>query len=738
MSEHRSEERARSAANSQHRVSKGRARRNRLGGLLAVLLLGLLLMPATARATVLPHTAPTATDTAVTVTLDSMSPRSPDATQLTQVVTIVASIVNNTDNTYSDVRFNLQRGVPITQQRLLDQAIGTPADTSSYETPPLDLHKQLLPSGRLQVTYRTTPNAGDLCLCNPGVYPYALVAQAVSDPDAGFVEVGRSQVFIPSFPDKPKPVSVGWVWPLLDTPHRLIDENVFIDEQLAGEVSPGGRLDRALRVAQLVAGNVRLTLLVDPDLLDSLAVMAGPDGYRVRSGSGTVAGTGGKLAAAWLARLKAVEAQHDLVLTAYADPDVNAVVRAGLKWSTALDSQVRARISPYLNGNLSPDLLTWPIGAALTSPALDALVGGGASTILLSDASLPGKNAAEPKPDAISPLPSAAGPATALVTDTAIEATVTRALKLGATPAADQQTLLAQLAIRAAQEPSSSHYVVIVPDRYVDVDPTAAASTIEAVLGTGWSQTIGLRTALESVTPVDRGALQTNAENPAAEIDPADLARLAVVAQQVQSMNEALHDNDSSAVLLAGFNNGIQRAQSSAWRAHPAGGMALVRSLQGRINALTGAIHLVKPAVGTYSLSSSDSPVVVTVSNELSRPVTVQVSVQAGPGVIGFRAPELAPQTIPAHSIETVRVPTHVDRLGTFAVSATLRTPDGRQLGKSVQLNLRATSIGTVTKIITVVAVTVLVLLLLRRLIRQIRHRRRPHRATAAPAGVPA
>jgi hypothetical protein len=712
--------------------------RNRLGGLLAVLLLGLLVVPITAGATVLPHTAPTATDSAVTVTLDSMSPRSPNATKLSQVVTIVASIVNNTDTTYSDVRFNLQRGVPITQQHLLDEAIATPADTSSYETPTLDLHKQLLPSGRLQVTYRTTPNAGDLCLCNPGVYPYALVAQAVSDPDAGFVEVGRTQVFVPSFPDKPKPVSVGWVWPLLDTPHRSIDQNVFIDEQLAGEVSPGGRLDRALRVAQLVAGKVRLTLLIDPDLLDSLAVMAGPDGYRVRSATGTVAGTGGKLAAAWLARLKAVEAQHDVVLTGYADPDVNAVVRAGLKWSTALDSQVRSRIAPYLNGNLSPDLLTWPIGAALTSPALDALVGGGASTILLSDSSLPGKNAAEPKPDAISPLPSASGPATALVTDAPIEATVARALKVGADPANDQQTLLAQLAIRAEQDPTASHYVVIAPDRYVDVDPAAAASTIESMLGTGWSQSIGLQAALDTVTPVDRGALQTNAENPAAEINPDDLAKLAVVAQQVQSMNEALHNNDSSALLLAGFNNGIQRAQSSAWRAHPTGGATLVRNLQNRINALVGAIHLVKPAVGTYSLSSSDSPVVVTVSNELSRPVTIQVSVQAGPGVIGFRAPELAPQTIPAHSIETIRVPTHVDRLGTFAVSATLRTPDGRQLGNPVQLNLRATSIGTVTKIITVVAVTVLVLLLLRRLIRQIRHRRRPAPVTPTPAGVPA
>ncbi|HEU5271033.1 MAG TPA: hypothetical protein VFU36_14000, partial [Jatrophihabitans sp.] len=66
-------------------------------------------------------------------------------------------------------------------------------------------------------------------------------------------------------------------------------------------------------------------------------------------------------------------------------------------------------------------------------------------------------------------------------------------------------------------------------------------------------------------------------------------------------------------------------------------------------------------------------------------------------------------------------IPTHVERLGKFQVVATLQTPDGRQLGLGVELNLRATAIGTVTKVITLAAIAVLVLALLRRLIRRIR-----------------
>jgi Family of unknown function (DUF6049) len=670
----------------------------------------------------------------VSVTLNALSPRSPDAGRLDQPVVFAATITNNTDNTYSDVQLGLQRALPITQQNLLDTAVTTPPETDFSVPSPLDLHQRLLPHGRLTANYRTT--VADLCLCFDGVYPYALVASAVSDPDLGFTEVGRTQVFVPSFLHVPQPVSVGWVWPLLDRPHRSVDSDVFGDEALAGEVGPGGRLDRALQVPELVAGRVRLTLVVDPDLLDSLAVMA--KGYRVRKGTGTIPGTGSELAAAWLQRFKAVESQHNVVLTGFADPDVNALTRAGMPFSTALDPQVQTRLAPYLNGELSTSLLAWPAGGTLTSKALDALVGSGAATVLLSDAALPGANHTEPRPDALAPLPTAAGSANALVTDSGIEATVRHALKLGTAPADDQQTLLAQLAIRAAQDPGHKHFAVIAPDRYVDTDPTAAAATIEAVIGTGWSAPISIPAALSTVLPQDRGALSTGAESPGSEVSQQQLSELAVIEQRVSSMNEALHDNDASALLLAGFNTGIRRAESSAWRTDRAGGTRVVQQLLSRIDSIAGAVHLVQPAVGTYSLSSTKSPIVVTVANRLSKPVTVRVVVTPVNSTVGFSAPAYTTVTIPARSVETIRIPTHVERLGKFQVVASLQTPDGRELGQGVELQLRATAIGTVTKVITVVAVAVLVLALLRRLIRRIRHQPPGGRSRAARDQAPA
>jgi hypothetical protein len=392
-----------------------------------------------------------------------------------------------------------------------------------------------------------------------------------------------------------------------------------------------------------------------------------------------------------------------------------------MPFATALDPQVRARIAPYLDGDSPAGLLAWPAGGALTGNALDALVGSGVGTVLLSDAALPGGNHTEPRPDALAPLPTAAGSANALVTDSAIQATVQRALKLGVVPADDQQTLLAQLAIRAAQDPSTKHFVVITPDRYVDTDPTAAARLILSVIGTGWSAPTSIPAALSMVSPVDRGALNPAAEKPSAEISPQQLSELGLVQQRVSSMNEALRDNDASALLLAGFNLGIRRGESSAWRVDRAGGSRLTQQLLNRIDGIVGAVHLVQPADGTYSLSSTKSPIVVTVANQLSKPVTVRVVVTPVNSSVGFSAPAYVSQTIPARSVETVRIPTHIERLGKFQVVATLQTPDGRQLGIGVELNLRATAIGTVTKVITLLAIAVLVLALLRRLIRRIR-----------------
>ncbi|MCW2521736.1 MAG: hypothetical protein JWO63_71 [Frankiales bacterium] len=658
----------------------------------------------------------------VTVTLDSMTPRSPDATDLTAPVKFTATITNTGDTDYTDFAVGLERGADLHTQSALDAAIADPPPTTNLASSnDQDQRKPLLAHTSIVVTYVTDASAQKMCLCVESVYPYALVVQAETSPDDGFAEVGRTQILVPALLQKPQPVQVSWVWPLIDRPHRTISDTVFTDDLLKASVSPGGRLYRALQAAELVAAaKIRMTLVVDPELLDSLAVMASKQGYEYHSGSRVVVGTGGPAAQAWLDRLAALGPSEDLALTGYGDPDINAATRAGLSYSTALDPQVQARIAPVTSKfSYNPISLTWPAGGALTSKGLDAAISAGSSAVILSDAALSGQNQAEPRPNALSPLPSASGQALALVTDTSIEKTITAAMTLGASPAMAQQTLISQLAIRAVSQPDASHFVMLTPPRYVDTDPAAAAATVLATVRNTWSTSLSINQALLAVTPVDRGPLQTSAESAADEVNATQLSIALSVQQKVASLREAVSCS-AAAALLGGFNTGLLRTQSSAWRVDRAGGAAIATELNNSIDAKLSAVSLVKPAEGTYSLSSDNSPLLVTVQNKLSQDVTVRVAVTAGVGVIGFSSPPLT-ETISAGDKRTISVPAHVDRLGQFKVTATLTTLDGQQLGPAIQLNLRSTSLGGITKVITIVAAAVLIAALVRRAFKRVR-----------------
>jgi hypothetical protein len=702
--------------------------RSLIGPLVATASLALVVSfaPASAAATPVGRANTTRTNTApiltatpaagIVVTLTGMNPAAPAPDPSTEKVTFTATVTNNTDVGYNDLQVQLQRAAPVIRQDLLDQAIKSPPVTDNVQTTPLDTKQALPAHASAQLTYSSSPQYGAMCLCDTGIYPFALVVTATS-PDGTVGEIGRTQILVPSFLTKPAPVQVAWIWPLIDQPHRGLADTIFTDDKLATSVSPNGRLDRALQVAErATAAGIHLTLITDPELLDSLAVMAA--GYQYRLGKTTVKGTGGPAAALWLARLKALQARQEIVLTAYADPDIDALTRAGMTYSTALDPQVQTRLQASLGaGFLSGPY--WPAGGVLSSKALDAAVSAGAASVVLSDTAAPDLGSTALKSDALTSLPSAGGQANALITDSTIQQIVTDALTTPGDLEADDRLLLSELAVRATDDPTNKHFVTIAAPRYVDADPTAALALITASTHTPWSESIAVGNALQTVTPVARGPLRT--ASAAGELAPARLSAIAGIDSSVDSLR-ALFSSADALKILGAFSAAIKRAQSNSWRQNPGGQIALIQGLTDQINGLTAAVHLVQPTNGTYSLSSQDSPVVVTVENSLAQAVTVGIAVSATRGVIGFRAQTLS-QSIPAHSKSTISIPTHVDRLGKFKVVATLQTPDGRQLGQTVPMTLRVTAIGGITKAITGIAGLVLIVALLLRFYRRIRRR---------------
>ncbi|MDO5533146.1 MAG: hypothetical protein Q4F65_00650 [Propionibacteriaceae bacterium] len=112
---------------------------------------------------------------------------------------------------------------------------------------------------------------------------------------------------------------------------RQVKQDLFVDETLATEITTG-RLDALMDHAEAR----RTDWVLDPSLLLELTDMA--DGYRVLADDGSnTAGTGAEAAAAWLARLDALQGEGASGL--FGSPDVPAL--ADLDATTVLDA-VRA------------------------------------------------------------------------------------------------------------------------------------------------------------------------------------------------------------------------------------------------------------------------------------------------------------------------------------------------------------------------------------------------------------
>jgi hypothetical protein len=701
----------------------------------AVLTTGLLLAggvsPAAAGANRAPLTQPLNAHS-VSVSVLDVTPTTPSSATTPRPITVTLSLTNNTDQTLAPVRIEGSRGDPISTREALDNAITqqrapSPDLVGRFDTPK-PVTTDLPPRATVTVTYASTssslsndPKTG-LCICQDRIYPLYFAVHATDISGADIV-VGSGQTFVPAFGDPAHhpPVRVSWLWPLIDQPHRLVSDTTFLDDDLAYSVS-GGRLDRALRVVELVAAAkpVAMTLVVDPELLDELAVMAGGNYTVVTNGKATK-GTGTLAARDWLGRLRAVlttDPNLELQLLPLADPDVESVVSNGLGWSTQLPPTVESRLSAALGAHQTANTLAWPVNGQVGTDTLDQLVRAGASSVVVADTSLSGA-VGHFATSQLATLQTAAGQVTADVTQRSIQQYVAGAISIGSDAGtALLPRLVSEVAVSAIESPNAPTYVVIVPPRQVNAEPESAARAITETELAPWASSVGITTAAHQITPSDFGQLlptQRPAGLPAENIATARAAGSAVTA-----LTTMFSPGDASR-LLAPLPIAAQRTESSAWVLAPSDGRAYAEQLDASIDQLESGVRIVRPATGTYTLASSSSPLPVTVENTLGVAVTVGVVVTSVNGVPGFRATPIQRQTIAPNTKVTLHVPTHVDRAGRFPVEAVLLTPSGVHIGQPVEVSVHSTALGVIGVVNTIVAAVVLVLALLFRLVRRMR-----------------
>jgi hypothetical protein len=700
-----------------------------LGSVAAVLLavLTTLLLPVEPAAAA-PTPTPELGDVQVTVL--SLSRSTPVAGPKPTPLSVQLKLTNTSDQELANLRVAGARGDPINTQQALDAALADPQPpdpslvgsfTSKHEV------RATLPAGAsTTVTYTSsTSMAGveaGMCLCQNRIYPlyFTVHYQPKGGPD---IVLGTAQTVVPSFtPDAPpQPTGVSWVWPILEPPHRVLSDTVFTDDSLATSVSVG-RLDRLLRVVEEVGPHVPLTVLIDPELLDELAVMADGD-YRVTtSGDRTTDGTGTEAARSWLERLRQVLGDDPLVqlaVTPYADPDVESLTQHGLGWADSLPDAARARVDEALGGHVPLRTLAWPADSTLSQATLDELDRRGVSTVLVDDRTLPGGKGA---PTELARLRTAAGTVTAAITSTPLQQYVGTVVGTGGTGLASLPELIAEIAIRAVADGSTPHYVALAPPRDVDPDPAAASRAILDTSRSSWARPVPLLDAAHQVRASGHGRLTPQDDG---GLPPITISTAHYAVSALPLLTGMVADKGDAAKAFGAVPQAVQRSESSAWRDHPKQSSAIASTVRSRLDHLVHGVHLVRPSSGSYTFGSSDSPLPITIANTLDVPVNVRVSISTVGGVVGFTADDIGMREIDAHSKLPLHVPAHTDPVRRIKVQVQLLNQDGVPLGDPIVLSVRSTALGAVGKIITFAAAGLLAVALLLRLYRRWRRSRR-------------
>jgi hypothetical protein len=557
----------------------------------------------------------------------------------------------------------------------------------------------------------------------------------------------------------------------------------FVDDGLTASISANGRLDRALAVVERIPGSqgpggtqavpgLQVTLAVDPALVEELTVMAaGP--YAVGGGG---AGRGTDAAAAFLKRLAAAGAAHPVVALPYGDVDADALQAAGLSdvvlrslpgtpegtaehppdsggddaaGVTAPPTDGAGTVDPAPTHDTSAGVriltealdvkpvtdLAWAPGGTLRADTLGTLQAGGVERVVVGPGGLSAGQAAvglsRRTAAARTSVATASGPVEGLVADATLGAIVGSAEQATGGPRMAEQRYLAELtALTLQARVGTEQTVLVAAPRLVEAGPEGAGAMMADTAGLPWLRPSTV--AELSAGPATAGGDLVAPAHPVG-LDAGGMADVVAAVAVRDDLADAVVGDPAPA--LASSDAAIARATSVAWRSDPKRFAAAAGDLRSALDGLRSRVTLVAPADGTYSLGSSDAPLVLTVRNDL--PVAVQVLLDINArGTRGLSITDIGVQTLAPGQRTTLQVPTEVRQSGGFAVTAQLTTPRGEPLGDRIELQVKSTAYGSISLLITIGAAALLGLLFLRRLVNFLLRRRRAGTPAAEP-GAP-
>lgn len=287
----------------------------------------------------------------------------------------------------------------------------------------------------------------------------------------------------------PNPLQLSLVIPL-DTPNVFNPQNQETSRALEAAIRPGGRINRILTALQSPAiAGVPVTLAPTGEFLDSLLIMASPQGFTRRNGrklqpvppTDPVA----QYAVATIAAIKALAAEPSIRImnTPYADAPLPGLAANGL--TADVQSQVgdaKSTVRAVLG--VSP-MAGWllPTDGVVDASTFGQLLRLGVSNMILSPSSFPAGPPPRLTPPAQVEAASRDGTAGALVEDSVL----TSRLEGGPTLSGAQtlQQFLAESATIMLEQPNAARATVVVAPSNWDPDPSVLDGLLSAISPSG-------------------------------------------------------------------------------------------------------------------------------------------------------------------------------------------------------------------------------------------------------------
>ena len=489
-------------------------------------------------------------------------------------------------------------------------------------------------------------------------------------PDGPRVFVASARTTVPVDIDVMQPLPVAALWPVAATPSLLIDGRQ-LDDDLAGQISPGGRLERLVRTAT----GTPVTWTVDPDLVDGVASMV--DGYQ--TADPPASGVGAADAAGFLALLSsAIGPSADVVQIPAADPDVGGMLASGMSTdaveAAAADSAADRSVSDLLGRSVRP--VAWLADRPVNDAMLVAYDEAGVTTMIVNAASV------EPSPQA---------PRVELgLAQGSVQAprsgVVPAELPLvGTDPsvADDVETRARFLAHTALLATDGSPGMVMAPALRWAPEPAVPGALLGAWQSTPWVLPVSL-----DQLPVADESVTLLADVTVPPVDSRLTDTLDRLAQDVVRLLPLFVEPPVAQVEVP---RTAARVASAAWRQQPDRAVRYATAQEASIATAERQISLVLSPSITLSSRSGRFP--ITLVNSSAEDVVVGVDF-ASQNTSRLRVEPIEPVVLTAGEKRTVTATALASANGRVPVTATLVTTQGSPVGTAAATSVDVTNVG--------------------------------------------